>query len=128
MARSLRCCTGMRPIGNPYPPIRHTALIAAANGRYSKKTSPTSGLQAQLQEHAGPEARASNGRRKTDMVQSGTDRIVPFRYGPDAPRLDAAFVAQLLGQMMAEREQSHRGALGAYAETPSSAQAFDARL
>ncbi len=62
------------------------------------------------------------------MCRSGTDQVVPFRYGPDAPRLDAAFVAQLLGQMMAGREQDHASVLAAYEEPSSSVRVFDKRL
>jgi hypothetical protein len=118
----------MRPIGDPYPPVRNTALIAAAKLRASQKLNPASGLQTQLHEHTDPGAGSAHGRRKSDLFQSGTDRIVPFRYGPDAPRLDAAFVAQLLGQLMPDHQPGHAGMLAAYEETPSSAQVFDTRL
>ncbi|MEP6829987.1 MAG: hypothetical protein ABI963_06585 [Rhizomicrobium sp.] len=118
----------MKSIGDHYPTVSNAALIAAAKIRASEKLNPARGLQAQLHEQADPDIRASNGRRKTDMVQSGTDRIVPFRYASDAPRLDAAFVAQLLGQMMPDREHGHTGALAAYGEAPSSALIFDTRL
>jgi hypothetical protein len=53
---------------------------------------------------------------------------VPFRYGPEAPRLAAAFVAQLLGQMMPNTEHRSSGALAAYEEPGVSALLFDRRL
>ncbi len=108
----------MRPIGAPYSSACNTALIAAAKARASRKLNPASSLHAQLQDDAGPNTRSGKGRRRSDLCRSGTDRPVPFRYGPEAPRLEAAFVTQMLGQMMPARAQGHRGALAAYEEMP----------
>ncbi len=100
----------------------------AAKARASRKLNPASSLHAQLHDDASPNTRSGKGRRRSDLCQSGTDRSVPFRYGPEAPRLDAAFVTQMLGQMMPAREQGHCGALAAYGELPASAIFFDTRL
>lgn len=74
------------------------------------------------------ETRSGKDRRKSTLSQSGTPSAVPFRDGFDAPRLDAAFVAQLLGQMMPARAQDHASVLAAYEEPFSSARIFDTRL
>lgn len=118
----------MRLVGDPSASINSTALIAAAKRRASEKLNPPNSLHHQLREDADPDPRRLNGRRKSDVCRSGTDQVVPFRYGPDAPRLDAAFVAQLLGQMMAGREQDHASVLAAYEEPSSSVRVFDKRL
>ena len=53
---------------------------------------------------------------------------MPFRYSCNAPRLDAAFVAQLLGQMMPDRTPGQARMLAAYEEMPAPAQIFDTEL
>jgi hypothetical protein len=67
-------------------------------------------------------------RRKNAACYSGTDHAVPFRYGPKAPRLSAAFVAQLLGQMMPDLERDNSGALAVYRKAPAPALLCDQRL
>jgi hypothetical protein len=118
----------MRLAGDPSASINSTALIAAAKRRASEKLNLSNGLHHKLREDTGPDPRRPGGRRKNDVCRSGTDQVVPFRYGPDAPRLDAAFVAQLLGQMMSGREQDHASVLTAYEEPSLSARVFDTRL
>jgi hypothetical protein len=53
---------------------------------------------------------------------------VPFRYSDDAPRLDAAFAAQLLGQMMPDHTAGDARMFAAYEEMPAPAQIFDTEL
>ena len=118
----------MRLVGDPAPSIITTALITAAKTRASRKTNPASSLHSPMGEDARPETRSGKDRRKAASCQAGTPGPVPFRYSPDAPRLDAAFVAQLLGQMMPDGTARNTGTLAAYEEAPSSAQIFDAQL
>jgi hypothetical protein len=128
MARGLRCQTAMRPVGNLYPPINTIAQTATAKARASEKLNPASSLQTELGEDAQTRMRSGKDRRRNTPSHSGTDRLVPFRYSPDAPRLDAAFVAQMLGQLIPNREPGHSGALAAYEEMPEPALVFDEKL
>lgn len=127
-AQALRCHTGMRPIGDPYPLVRSAAQIAAARARASRKANPANGLHAPLGDNAEPGTRSGKDRRKNAACQPGTPAPVPFRYSLDAPRLDAAFVAQLLGQMMPDPAPGETRLLAAYEDAPSPAQIFDTEL
>ncbi|MEO7053808.1 MAG: hypothetical protein ABI191_02445 [Rhizomicrobium sp.] len=118
----------MRPVSDPVPSINTTALIAAAKTRASRKTNPASSLHSPMGEDAHPETRSGKDRRKAAPCQLGTPGNVPFRYSLDAPRLNAAFVAQLLGQMMPDCAARNIGTLAAYEEASSSAQVFDTQL
>jgi len=118
----------MRPIGDFHPPVSSSAPVAAAKARASGKTIPTSGLHPQTSDHAPLETRSGKDRRKGASCQSGTLTTVPFRYSADAPRLDAAFVAQLLGQMIPDREPGAARMLAAYEDVQSPAQIFDTAL
>ena len=118
----------MRPIGDFPPPVSSTALVAAAKARASGKTNPINSLHTPLGDNAYPETRSGKDRRKAAACQPGTPVTVPFRYSLDAPRLDAAFVAQLLGQMMPDRAPGQAHMLAAYEEAPSPAQVFDTEL
>jgi len=127
-AQALRCHTGMRPIGDVHPPVSSTALTAAARARASRKPSPANSLHAHLGDNPYLETRSGKDRRKGALYQSETRRPVPFRYSPDAPRLDAAFAAQVLGQMMPDPTSGDARMLAAYEETPAPAQIFDTEL
>ncbi len=103
-------------------------MVAAAKARASGKTIPTSDLHPQTGDHASLETRSGKDRRKNAPCQPGTLAVVPFRYSADAPRLDAAFVAQLLGQIMPDRTTGPAHMLAAYEEPQSPAQIFDTEL
>jgi hypothetical protein len=118
----------MRPIGDLHPPVSSTALVAVAKARASKKTSPANNLHPHTGGDAEPGTRSGKDRRKSTASQPGTQTAVPFRYSSEAPRLDAAFVAQLLGQIIPDRASGLARMLAAYEETPSSAQLFDTAL
>ncbi len=118
----------MRPISDCYPPVSSTALVAVAKARASRKANPTSSLHAPLGDDAYPGTRSGKDRRKSAACQAGTLATVPFRYSFDAPRLDAAFVAQLLGQVMPDNASGPAHVLAAYEEPQSSAQIFDTAL
>jgi len=117
----------MRPIGDFPSPASSTALIAAAKARASKKASPASGLHTHLGDNPYLETRSGKDRRKNALHQSGTQARVPFRHSFDAPRLNAAFVAQVLGQAMPDRAPAAR-MLAAYEDAPSPARIFDTEL
>lgn len=118
----------MRPIGDLHPSVSSSALVAAAKARASGKTIPTSDLHPQTSDHAPLETRSGKDRRKSSACQTGTLTTVPFRYSADAPRLDAAFVAQLLGQMIPDHTSGPAHMLAAYDEPQSPAQIFDTAL
>jgi len=118
----------MRPVNDLQSPVSSTALVAAAEIRASRKINSASSLHTAMGGDAHAETRSGKDRRKSAVCHTGTVKSVPFRYSPDAPRLDAAFVAQLLGQMMPDCTVGSAGTLAAYAETPSSAQVFDAQM
>jgi hypothetical protein len=118
----------MRPIGDFLPPGSSTALTAAAKARTSRKASPANSLHAHLGDNPYLETRSGKDRRKNALYQSGTQARVPFRYSDDAPRLDAAFAAQLLGQMMPDHTAGDARMFAAYEEMPAPAQIFDTEL
>lgn len=82
-------------------------------------------MHASLGDDAYPGTRSGKDRRKSATCQPGTLATVPFRYSFDAPRLDAAFVAQLLGQIMPGTASGPAHMLAAYEEPQSSVQIFD---
>jgi hypothetical protein len=118
----------MRAAGDNNQTVSHATQIAVAKARVLQKLKPASGLHAETGDTARPGVSSFKCRRSGDLYQSGTDRTVPFRYDLEAPRLNAAFVAQLLGQMMPDRGQGHVSVLAAYEDAPSSALVFDTRL
>ena len=118
----------MRPIGDHLPSVGSTALVVAAKARASRKANPTSSLHPHTGGDTQPGTRSGKDRRKSAPCQPGTLAVVPFRYSADAPRLDAAFVAQLLGQIMPNREPGAARMLAAYEEPLSPAQIFDTEL
>jgi hypothetical protein len=119
---------GMNAVGNSNPLVSAAPRTAAAKARGAQKPNPASGLQTGMggYEHSGQ--LLFQEQRKSDASQLGTVRDVPFRYGPEAPRLTAAFVAQLLGQIMPDTEQQPSGALAAYEEPGMSALLCDRHL
>ena len=118
----------MRPIGDSIPNVGNATQIVVARARASQKLKPASGLHAQTGGDAHPDTGSFKSRPWTPMCHSGTERNVPFRYGMDAPQWNAAFVAQLLGQVMPDREPRPSGALAAYDEIVPTAQLCDAHL
>src|SRR5579863_10273484 len=104
----------MRAVGDNNQTASNAAQIAVVKTRASQKLKPASSLHAETGDTARPSASSFKCRRSGDLYQSGTDKAVPFRYGQEAPRLNAAFVAQMLGQMMPDTEQRSSGALAIY--------------
>jgi len=118
----------MRPIGDFLSPVSSTALSAVAEARAPRKVSPANSLHAHLGDHPYLETRSGKDRRKSALYQSGTKRAVPFRYSDDISCLNAAFAAQMLGQMMPDRTAGDARMLAAYEEMPALAQIFDTEL
>lgn len=111
----------MRAVGDSIQTTSNAAQIAVAKARAFQKLKPASGLHAETGDQAHTGASTYKCRRRGDSYQSGADPTVSFRYGPDAPRLNAAFVAQILGQMMPDREPRMSGALSIYQDAPATA-------
>jgi hypothetical protein len=118
----------MRAVGDNIQTASNAAQIAIAKARALQKLKPASGLHAETGDQAPAGATAHKCRRSEDPYQSGADRPVPFRYGPEAPRLNAAFVAQILGQMMPDREPHTSDALAIYQNAPATALLCDWHL
>jgi hypothetical protein len=118
----------MRPIGDITSTALVTTQIVAARSRASQKLKPASGLHAQLGDDAHSGMRSHQSQSWTALCHSGTDRSVPSRYGMEAPQLNAAFVAQLLGQALPDRAPRPAGALAAYEEIVPTALLCDTRL
>jgi hypothetical protein len=118
----------MRAVGDHNQTTSNTAQIAMAKARVLQKLKPASGLHAETGDTAHPGPSTFKCRRSGDLYQSGTDRTVPFQYGLEAPRLNAAFVAQMLGQMMPDYEQRGSGALAVYGDMPARASFCDRQL
>jgi hypothetical protein len=111
----------MRAVGDTIQTASNAAQIATAKARALQKLKPASGLHAEIGGHGRPDASSFKCRRSGDLYQSGADPAVSFRYSSEAPRLNAAFVAQLLGQMMPDREPQLSGVLAIYEGAPASA-------
>jgi hypothetical protein len=66
--------------------------------------------------------------RLRNLSRPVAERDVPFRHSASAPRLNAAFVAQLLGQAMPDNATSPSGARAAYEHGIAPAPVCDRRL
>jgi hypothetical protein len=105
----------MRPIGHNDFSLLGTARALA---RAVEKSSPPSHLSLKMD-------RRNQDRTQQDDLESPhqagrphAGQTVPFRYSAQAPRLNAAFVAQLLSQMMPDTERPGSDLLAAYGEMP----------
>ena len=111
----------MKPIGDIHSGWTGAARDPANRAHGLQKISTISPLRHRARNESPdrPAQRLSNG--QSCSPQSGTGRTVLFRYGPDAPRLTAAFVAQLLGQVLPDPEHKSAPDYGRAARTPPSA-------
>lgn len=97
----------MKPIGDPGFDAKTTAVNAAWRARGLQKPKATADLHGKGQDE--PHQSPPHNRKFQASVssQNGTGGHVPFRH---APRLTAAFTAQLLGQILPDPERpSARG-------------------
>jgi hypothetical protein len=118
----------MRAVGDNNWTASNAAQIAMARTRALQKLKPASDLHAETGDNASSDTPAFESPRGGGLCHSGTQGTVPFRYGQEAPRLNAAFVAQLLGQMMPDREPHNAGALAVYEGAPATALFCDKHL
>ena len=118
----------MRAVGDNNWTASNAAQIAMARTRALQKLKPASGLHAETGDNTSSDASSFENPRGGALCHSGTEGTVPFRYGLEAPRLNAAFVAQLLGQMMPDREPHNCGALAIYEGMPTTALFCDKHL
>lgn len=118
----------MSPIGHNQFPVSSVVPAAAAKTRALQRIKPANDLDADVGENPDRGAHFSQDRRGNGLYRFATDRAVPFRYGTRAPRLSAAFAAQMLGQMMPDPERRNCDALAAYEELPATALLCDRQM
>ena len=112
----------MKPIGQPAFDARTTAANAAWRARALEKPKAAADLHGKSEEgpYQPPHHQAKN--QPALSPRNGTDGPVPFRH---APRLTAAFTAQLLGQILPDPERPSARRYGQHvALTP----VFDTKL
>ena len=95
----------MKPIGDTFLASSAVAASAAWRSRALQKASDTSGLRGEGQEQSHQPPPHSQTRAHSPLTQSGTAQGVPLRDPRSAPRLTAAFTAQLLGQILPDPEK-----------------------
>jgi hypothetical protein len=118
----------MSPIGHSHSPTSSAAPAAAAKTRALQKIKPANSLHTCLSDNPDSGTRFSQDQHKNALCRFATDHAVPFRYSAQAPRLSAAFVAQMLGQMIPDLERRDADALAAYEELPATALFCDRNL
>jgi hypothetical protein len=106
---------GMRPIGHTGLPALGTAGILACAVRNS---SPLNRLSLKMDQRNQDRTQHRDPEFPHKLDQPHAGQTVPFRYSAEAPRLSAAFVVQLLGQLMPGTEQPGSDLLAAYGEMP----------
>ncbi|MBN9553200.1 MAG: hypothetical protein J0H61_00770 [Alphaproteobacteria bacterium] len=117
----------MSPVGDNISNIANAIAHGGMRQRILQKLKPTSGLQDDGDQFAPPERKSFRKPDAQARSRSGTGEAVPFRHRLDAPRLDAAFVAQLLGQLM-PGERVQPAACTAYGGVQSPNPLFDKKL
>jgi hypothetical protein len=115
----------MRPIGHTGFPAHGIARALACAVR---KSSPPNRLPLEMDRRDQGQTRRDDPESSLESGQSQAGQTVPFRYSADAPRLNAAFVVQLLGQLMPDQERPGSYLLAAYGEMPARRPFCDRRL
>jgi hypothetical protein len=118
----------MNPVGNSHLAVYSVAQFAASKTRALQKLNSASGLHGEAGDDAEPDSHSFHNSRKQALSRSGTDLAVPFRYSAQAPRLNAAFVAQLLGQALPDHEPRQVDMRTVYQDAASAARLCDTRL
>ena len=118
----------MSSIGADHPLIIETRRFKRAAAKPRENTLSVSGLC--LDRHSGDREGKTSWRapEAKSLSRPETEHAVPFRHGAQAPRLDSAFVAQLLGQVMPQSVARPSGALAAYQPPSLAARICDLRL
>ena len=117
----------MSPVGDRIPSLGTPAPHGGLRRLSLQKLKPASELQGDTDHFAQPDHPNCPRSRAASGSRSGTDRAVPFRHSLEAPRLDAAFVAQLLGQLLPS-ERVPTAACAAYNDTRIRQPVLDKKL
>jgi hypothetical protein len=117
----------MSPVGDNISNAGSAVAHGGVRQRILQKLKPASGLQDGSDQFAPPERKSFRKPGAQARSRSGTGEAVPFRHRLDAPRLDAAFVAQLLGQLM-PGERVQPAACTTYRGVQSPNPLFDKKL
>jgi len=118
----------MSPVDGANSLIIETRRAARARTESRKNDKVINKLDIHLESRARGDDSARDQRRPQSLYRSGAEQDVPFRHSIRTPRLNAAFVAQLLGQAMPEQAAQSSGALAAYKQTRAPALTCDRRL
>jgi hypothetical protein len=116
----------MKPIGDINPASNASATTALKSRYALQKASGASGLRGEGQDRSHQPPPQSQARSFAPLHQSGTDSDVPLRDARSAPRLTAAFTAQLLGQILPDPEK--RRTVGYAAPAMKLSLGFDTKL
>ena len=114
----------MNPAGAAKPLVIETRRNAAARARFKINGSSVSGLRASLADQS-QTINVSEREPSAKLSRTGAEQHVPFRDGNGAPHLDSAFVAQLLGQALADRSRPRLDALAAYEPACGASRLYD---
>jgi hypothetical protein len=95
----------MSPIGDTILTFSAGAAATARRRHALQKASGTSGLRGEGQDQSHQSPPHFQPYAHSHLPQSGTAQDVPLRDPRSAPRLTAAFTAQLLGQIMPDPEK-----------------------
>lgn len=117
----------MSPVGDNIPNAGSAAPHRGIRQRVLQKLKPASGLHGDPDGFAKPDGQNCRKSGPKPLSRSGTGGAVPFRHSPQAPRLAAAFVAQLLGQLM-PGERIQPTACAVYDGAPHPNPVFDRKL
>src|SRR5215469_4093412 len=118
----------MSPAGTHDGLIIETRRTVRAKSASLKNHVNIRDLSSDLGATDGDDPGAFGASRPRNLSRPGADRDVPFRHSAGAPRLNAAFVAQLLGQATPDPAQPLSSALAAYQQGPAAAPVCDRRL
>jgi hypothetical protein len=115
----------MSPVGPANPLIIETRRTARGKAELLKNDKFINNLNTGLGANDRGDDSSRDARRPKSLYRSGAERDVPFRHSVRTPRLNTAFVAQLLGQAMPERAPQSSDALAAYNQSPALALVYD---
>jgi hypothetical protein len=115
----------MSPAGTANALIIETRRTARAKADPLKKDKFINNLNTGLGTNDRGDDSARDARPPKSLSRSGAERHVPFRHSVRTPRLNTAFVAQLLGQAMPVRAPQSSNALAAYQQSPALALVCD---
>ncbi len=118
----------MSPAGVGQKLIIETRRTARGNAGSAENPLSINGLQGGRCECDSGHADSRNAGRSRNLSHRGADADVPFRHSALAPRLDAGFVAQMIGQAMPDPARPFSGAVAAYQQAPRRVRLCDRSL